>query len=369
MNAVVIGGDRWQVPLIKYLKDRCKVYVVNPVETEATKIAHHIRSDIRNLGETLKLLKEKEIHLIIGNSEESFAPSAYYADILNLPAPPLCGCFKFADKIMMSDLATELSIRVPVYDRVVRVEQVVDFCRVHRGPYILKPVDRKGSVYLDDLDHLSEKFDYVIKKSNVGQAIIQTYAKGTRIILNGIASAGRHRTLASARKNDDSIRYHSGLSTNILSKLFPSNDFFVEKSGLNFGITQSEYVVDELTGNFWLIEFLACGDMYNVTNWVSGVNSYGILVEEIMNGRHTDVKSLVIGNSPALIKFYNYGSGIVKEINIDKKVAKDFHMLINVGDVIRPGKHAVAVIVGESDGIIDEKQKQIDELVRVIVEK
>jgi hypothetical protein len=143
--------------------------------------------------------------------------------------------------------------------------------------------------------------------------IAQRFIPGTMIVLDGVCSGGKHKTISSARKDEyfkpginTGIRYPSQLKSTLLNRIITWNDHYVEQAGMRFGLTHSEYIVDG--DDVYLIEIGGRGGGAGITDkivpWVSGVKVYDILYQSLM-GEVVDVKSIIPLLRPALLQYYD----------------------------------------------------------------
>jgi carbamoyl-phosphate synthase large subunit len=383
-NVVVIAGGDWQAPIIKYLKSKNHVvHVVNPVVNNTTALADfHIKEDIRNFPDLKEILKEVKPEFITSDqSDVAMMPVARLSQELGTRSNSVKSIELFTNKIKMVEFASKF-MPIPRSKQVKTEREIIDFWWENK-PLILKPADAnasRGLLKIDDLVGLPSKFKYTLSHSKLCQAIAQEYVKGTSIILDGICSNRKHRTLATARKDHfreaviSQVSYPSKIESSLLEEIIKVNDEFVENSELEFGITHAEYIVDENTGKFWFIEIAARGGGFKISSdivpWVSGVNLYDILYKDL-TGTTTNVKMLNILNRPALMQFYEYPSGQVEKIEVkDIPFVNEFRIFVKEGDNIKPAKdggcrHAVAIILEETEEKILDVEKEIREKVRV----
>lgn len=264
-QVVVLAGGQWQLPIVKYLQSKNHfVHVVNPHVTETTKAAdNHIILDVCNVKDVIVgLSKIKPEFVTSDQSDIAVLPVALASHALGTRGNDVCSSMLFSIKSVMMDFAREKRIPVPVTGLVIGADDVREFAKNNSPPYVLKPVDAnasRGFVYFDNLDDIESKVEYTMSHSRSKRAIVQQYVDGVGIILDGICSNGKHRTLTHASKNHfregviSEVTYPSGINPNILANIVECNDRFVEESGLSFGITHAEYIVDVKTGLFFVV--------------------------------------------------------------------------------------------------------------------
>lgn len=294
---LILPGGNWQFPIINYFKQFYPVCVVNPFPTETTNLADiFIQEDITNIKEVFQ--KTKHLNPLFVTSDQSdiaTMPVALLSQMFDTPGNSPESISLFRNKRKMMEFAKDHIIPLS--------------CEI---PFIVKPVDAnasRGFVKIDDYEDLDKKINYSLSFSPTKQVICQKYISGTVWILDGICSGGKHKTLAYAAKE----QFRPGLtscicyseSNKFLEEMIEFNDDYVERSGLSFGITHAEYIVNE--EDFYFLEIAARGGGFLISShivpYVSGINTMEILHQNLL-GNTTDVKSLKPLARKAKIQFY-----------------------------------------------------------------
>lgn len=313
-----IAGGIWQRSFVKYLKDKGHyLAIVNPVVNETTKLAdHHIQCDINDLDSINRSIEKfRPAFITSDQSDISTQIVSELSEKWGLPCNGLDVVKKFTNKYAMYEFGSSIGVPVPYAEVVESLDHLRDFGRRFGYPIIIKPVDSTMSrgfrKFECESDLTQEVIDSSVRFSKSGRLLMQKFVFGDMVTLEGVCSGGRHRTIATSRKRHyfkagitSGVRYPSDYPDSLMNRMIEVNDRYVESSGMNFGLTHSEYLVGD---DFILLEIGARGGGAGITDkivpWVSGANNYDILYESLM-GRVVDVKSLEILRRPALLKYY-----------------------------------------------------------------
>lgn len=383
---VFIAGGTWQRPLISYLKDKGHyVAVVNPVVTTTTRLADlHIEADVNDLATINSHLERLKPRFITSDqSDISVRTVASLSTHWGLPGNGLTVTNRFCDKHVCYRFATEVGVPVPKTRLAESAGHVREFAELHGRPVIIKPTDAtmsRGVRKFESPDDVTDEA-YLQSRSfsKSGRVIVQEFVEGDMVTMEGVCSGHKHRTLATSKKDgyfrpgiNTGVRYPSSVPAETLDKLVRANDAYVEASGLKFGLTHSEYIIDG--DNFWLIE-IGCrgggaGITDKITPWVSGVNVYDILYASLC-GEAVPVKELTVMKRPALLKYYrkedvpNCDHDRAAEIRRLKGVADfqyDFigQQYVSDSNDIR---HSMAIYLGETEDDVTETEERVRSMV------
>ncbi len=321
MNVILIAGGPWQAFLLRYLKTRgyC-VHVVNPVRSDTTAAADgFIQEDVRDI-EKIQPLIEK-LHPLFVTSDQSdtaIFSVALLSQKLGLPGNPPDAIRRFVDKGCMYDYAASIGLPLPPYAIGTGLEDVRAFAGKVGLPIIVKPVDATGTrgfAIIDDIDAAEPALRTSLAYTRSGRFITQKYVRANvEITLEGFCSGSEHRTLTGSSKTHFSPGIASSLlypfsREEMLDQIISWNDTFVNNSGMKFGLTHAEYMIDTKSGTFWLTEIAArgagCAISSEIVPWVSGVDVYDLLCRSL-TGDSIDLNSLCVRNDRcAIAQFYD----------------------------------------------------------------
>lgn len=356
---LVIGGGLWQVPLIKYIKSKGhKVYVVDPyLHSPGVQLADkHFKCDVRDYGQIKELTKNEKFEFIATDqSDISVNTVAQLNTYFNLPGDNLSITDKFVNKYKMRLLAESLGLPIPQFCKIDHANDLKEFIEIVGLPIILKPADSqssRGVVKIDETNQQNIEHFVInsLKYTNCGYLIAEEFVEGQEVTVEGFASNFKHRTLAISLKKHfrtgiaSELCYPADIPEDIYNEIEKLNDKFVENSGLRFGITHAEYMINIKTGRIALIEIACRGGgtliSSDIINWVSGINVYDHYYSNLKGGI-TNVKGLTVLKRNAVLKFMEFKSGVVKSISGFDEVSKMREIIssnfsFKVGDTLQP---------------------------------
>ena len=377
MKIIFIAGGTWQKPFVKYLKDKGHfLAVVNPIVTDTTLLSdYHIKADVSDLKEINKKIKIiKPSFITSDQSDISTLTVAKLSEKWGLPGNKVETINKLTNKYSIYKLAKKIGIPVPETRLVKSVKNIFEFANSHGFPIIIKPTDATNSRGFRKIESYEEItndiFQSSLKFSKSKQVIVQKFICGNMITLEGICSGKKHKTIASSKKNiyfkpgiNSDIQYPSDLPNEFLKSIIADNDKYVESTGMEFGLTHSEYIINN--NSHYLIEIGGRGGGAGITDkitpWVSGVQSYDILYDSLI-GQTFDVKSLTVTEKPALLKYYqkedvaNCTDEKIERIRNIKGVA-DFQFDFIGQQYVKDNndtRHSMGIYLAESEGGIKE---------------
>ena len=146
--------------------------------------------------------------------------------------------------------------------------------------------------------------------SKSGHVIVQSFVEGDMLTLDGICSGGKHRTIAVSKKDG---YFTPGINTGfrypynspLMEQIIKENDRYIERSGMRYGLTHSEYIIDR--DKFCLMEIGGRGGGAGITNkivpWVTGIDVYELFYRS-MRGEALELDKLDVLQRSALLRYY-----------------------------------------------------------------
>ncbi len=360
-TALVVAGGLWQIPLISYLKEKKhKVYVVDPyMHSPGVKLADkHIACDVRDVEQIYSAIKNEKFEIICSDqSDISVNTVSRLNELFALKGNSFEATENFVNKFKMRELAVKFGIPCPKYKQIFNVDDLKSFIAEVELPIILKPADSQSSrgVVKIDSSNVANIYSYVVaslKYSNCGYLIAEEFIEGEEVTVEGFASNKKHKSLAVSLKKHfrtgiaSELRYPADIPEPIYNKIIEYNDKFVENSGLDFGITHAEYMINRASGDVKIIEIACRGGgtliSSDIVKWVSGIDVYD-LYYKALNGVNIDVKNIDVKKRNAILKFFEFKSGEIKDINGFDTVKNHPNIIsanlsFKVGDVLLPAE-------------------------------
>lgn len=396
-RALVIAGGLWQVPLINTLHQKgYHVTVVDPYKDSAgVKIADaHIQKDVRLTDEIWDAVRELQAFDIVttDQSDVSVETVAYIAAKLHIAGNDMAVVEKFANKYLSRQYAQSIGVPVPAYTSVTSVEEIEAFINKVGAPLIIKPCDAQSSKGIHKIDagvtkaELNDYLKDALQYSFVGKAILEQFVEGVEVTVEGFCANGKHTVMAMSRKKHfkmgiaSTLTYPANLPDQLEKAIIDADNVYVEQSGLHFGPTHAEYIVNEETGEFWLVEIACRGGgtriSSDIVQWVSGFDVHEALVT-CLEGREKeiDIKSVKPMKRSVELHFFDFGSGEIAKISGFEELKLkewviDADFPFHVGDKIQSCRDDRSrqgfVIVKATDAIdLQNKLEQVNKLFRV----
>lgn len=362
-RVLVVAGGKWQVPLVKKLKEmQYEVVCSNLYEdSPAFKYADfHEVADVRDKEKNLLIAKKYSVDGIVTDQSDIAVPTvAYVADKLGLRTIGTDLAELFTNKFKMREFLIEKKFPCPEYKICTKIEEAKEFLLDLNHRAILKPLDSQSSrgIYeIESMEDLDKYFNSTRECSkDKRNVLIERYINGTEFTADGISINGKHKTLAISEKS------HYGFNHNVADSLYFThnsdkydydvlrklNDEIINQSGLPFGLTHAEYKYEN--GNFYLIEMAARGGGTKISSdivpYMSGVDNYAIWISQLLSNQKME-REIIIGNDclkrQMILQFLDCD---VEEKEIDsidgidtimqQAYILDFNLNIKKGDIIK----------------------------------
>ena len=362
-KVMVLSGAKAQIPIIKRLHEyNCEVYDVNLYENSpAFEYAdHYAVIDILDKKACLKYAQDNKVGAVMSEMCDIATPTiAYIAEQIGAPGIGEQMAELYTNKFAMREFGIKNGIPTPEYRICKTKEEAVDFLACLGKRIIIKPLDSnssRGVFTVDSKEDLDKHFDETLSFSHIHKAVLcERYITGTEFTVDGIVTKNGHISLAVSEK------HHYEHNENIADELFFShysdrfdydllrktNNMFVDKSGLKYGLTHAEYKYED--GKFWLIEIGARGGGNYIGSTIvplmSGVDNYEYIINKTL-GRETNEDLFVdkrLWDRCCVLKFFNTpgNGGVVKNIyGLDFldgcENVVDYSLNFGVGDTIQP---------------------------------
>ena len=254
---------------------------------------------------------------------------------------------------------------------------------------IIKPTDAqssRGINRVEDRGDLSFYFNEAKNASPTNSVIAEEFIIGEEITVEGICLDSKHRTLTTSSKKHiklgiaSDLIYPSNINTELLKKIYDFNDKYVERSGFSSGITHAEYIVDQANNKFCLVE-IACrggGTLIpsDIVPWVTGIDVYEHLFDSISGSNRLKISDVL--SRSAILHFFNFKNGIVKEISGLEEIEKIPEVLtcrlsFSIGDEIFDitddrGRHGFVIILSENEQGLKKILKKVYNKIDILYE-
>ena len=397
-KVLVLPGSRWQLPLVKKIKETGHwLCVVSPEQNPpCAEIADDFfRSDIFAVDAIEKHARENGIEAVVSDECDIAMPVvAELGNRLKLKTMSKETAALFTDKFLMREFCIRHGLKSPEYKLCKNVEEAVNFLKDLGRPIIIKPLDSNAShgVFKAETESdVRDHFDEALSFSRVEKAVLaERFIEGIEFTVDGIKTPADHYTLAISEKkhfkHNMNIAYelyftHSNPKFDY-EKLKAANDAFVKLSPLEYGFTHAEYKCED--GEFYLIEIGARGggNMISsvITQFMTGYDTYKYLIDCATG--NVQNKDFSIRNEykerASILKFFKTpdGGGRVADIRgLDylesEPDIKEYKLNFGIGDVIEDAKNDSArigffIACSETKERLDKVVDQIEKRFQII---
>lgn len=364
-KVMVLAGSRWQIPIIKKLKEMGHTVLdINPFEdSPAFRYSdEYALLDILDKEACLEYAKEHKIDAVLSEECDIAVPTvAYIADCLKLPSIGIDMAKLYTNKYCMREFCKKNGLHFPEYRKCRTIEEAKNFLCTLNRKIIIKPLDANSSrgVFTieceDDLEnHFGEAMSY---SKNEKCVIAERYINGKEFTIDGIKTPGRHYTMAISEKkhysNNENVAselYFSHSNNKYdYKKLIECNDKFINTSGLPYGLTHAEYKYED--GEYYLIEVAARGGgnliSSDIVPIMTGIDNYKYLIDCSIYGAEEHIFDIPekYRNRCAVLKFFDVpgNGGIVDKIEgleyfDNNPNIPAWNLYFKEGDAITPAK-------------------------------
>lgn len=293
MKKIMIIGIGWeQIPLLQKAKNR-GFFVVAVTEWDEKKIpADKIyTADSRNLVVLEEIfLKEKPNYIIADECDYSMYAVAYLAEKFHLPGPSLAIQTITNNKFLQREYVRDSGVLQPEYCLcwdMVKGKKIADKIGY---PVMIKPVDNRGSIGVSkvkDKDSFESAWLQAVINSHSRLCIIEKCIIGEVVTADGFCDSDGFRFIAASQKdmyedNDNVAKvlfYPGDFPKDTLEQIKRNTELVAEAIGIEYGFAHIEFILEEVTGDIYLVE---------IANRGGGVFISNIILEEITGIDYTD---------------------------------------------------------------------------------
>jgi biotin carboxylase len=353
---LVIGGGKWQVPIVKKAKELgCEVVCTNLYEdSPAFEFADYSYvSNVLDKEKNLEIAKKHSIDAAITDqSDIAVNTVAYVNEKLGLKGAGTEIANLFTNKYKMRESLKVEGLHHPQYKLCENIKELKEFFNIVNKSIIIKPIDSqssRGVRIINNIEDIEEAYDYTMSHCRKNIFIAEEFIGGIELTVEGYKfKNGKHYTFAVSKKSyfksitgvADSLQYQPIFKEFDIDEIKTINDkLFVD---VPFAITHVEYKYYD--GRFYLIEATIRGGGTKVSSIlipaVSGYDVNSFLVQDAL-GENIEFIKNDYKNKYAILKFFSFTGGAVKEISGIDKIVKnsnvlDFELEFSIGDKLLP---------------------------------
>lgn len=397
-----LAGGRWQLPWFKFLKrKKHKIILVDPNEEPPCKkfCDIFIKCDVKSINNIISFIEKNSLEIELVTSDQTDVttiPVAKLSQYFGTRHIPLSVVQQFSNKFISRSYVDQNfgGIHQPAFTKVYSLKDIADFASEVQRKIVVKPPDAQSSrgifvVHQGVKEHtIRKKFQKAQKFSGSDFLLAEEFVEGTEITIEGVLSGNRHNILAASQKKHfrtgiaSDLIYPLNIKEKLWNEIVQFHNAVIEKTGLKFGLTHSEYIVSEDTNNFYLVE-MACrggGTLIpsDIVPWLSGVNLYDIFYRQLVEDNYSDDESSIRSNTKkraAMLHFFEFPSGTVLDVSgvseaqdLPGVLALDLEF--KAGDTLRPasddrGRQGFIIILEESLVKVSETKNEVYERINI----
>lgn len=367
--------------------------LVDPNENPpcATLADIHIQCDARDVEGIYREVQKRGLKIDFVTSEQTDVSTqtvAALSAMFGTHANNLEAVERFANKAVNRAFVAEIDAsRMPAFRKVYNPEDAMQFLREFPGDAMVKPADAQSSRGISriaagcDETTLNTALQDAFSQTPLDYVLIEQFITGSEITVEGIMTPEGHHTLAiSAKKHfrtgiASDLQYPAPLDATLHEALITFHNDLIAKTGLRFGVTHAEYIVNPQ--GFYLVE-MACrggGTLIpsDIVPHVSGVPVYDTLYAMQMK-ETVSIKPLSVPRH-ALLHFFEFPAGKVQAIRglEEARSIPGVHALeleFSEGDTLKPagddrGRQGYAILITETADQLNETLHAVMETIAV----
>lgn len=307
---IILGAGTYQVDLIKKAKEMGLYTVVfSPGDYPGMKYADKLVDvNIMDKDAVLEAARaEKPDGIISDQTDMAVESIAYACEKLDLPGNGTEVVKFFIDKHLMRKKCEELGLPSIRSEVTSDIDEARLLFREIGNPVIIKPVDSGGSrgvTKINSEEELCRYFSEAAGYSSNGNVIIEKFIEGTEFEVDSIAVNGQIKPLMHADLQEFKIPnifssmtrlYPSTFDSETIDRLLAYDANVLKGFGLKQGLTHSEYIMEDKTGEIYLIETAVRGGGTFISSHIAELQTGLNTAEFLLN--------MALGNLSSLPKF------------------------------------------------------------------
>lgn len=302
---LILGAAALQVPIIRYVKQHgYNVIVVSiPGNYPGFDIADKcVYCDVRDVDSILEAISEDDIKAVLTDETDIAVPTvAVLAKKLGVVGNDPTIAEIYANKYKMRQKCHDIGVSVPRFFHASSIDEVHANMDNICYPAIMKPEDNQGSRgihIIHDRCEILTHFDDSVKYSKTGHVIVEEYFRGKEVVVEGFVYNGDYLNFGIADRRyfdiDDLLIpcqtiFPAIITDEMRNKLLQSERNIHASLCPSFGMIHSEYLINEETGEYILVETaLRGGGVYissHLVPYFSGINNYDLLFNAALGNK------------------------------------------------------------------------------------
>jgi len=339
-SVLILGASSLQVPLIQFVKEKGYYVIVVSIPGDypgfalANKV---INIDVRDADSIYEAVKDYNIVSVLTDETDISVPTvAVLSQKLGLSGNDPKIASIYSNKFLMRETCKKLHISVPNY---IQLSDCNNIEKIYCGicfPAMMKPEDNQGSrgiFKVNSYDDIKQHFDESMSFSKTGNVIIEDFFEGKEVVCEGFVINGEYLNWGFGDRKYFNVEdtfipcqtlFPSLLSKDIKEKLLLAEKRIHKELKPSFGMVHSEYLYDETTKEYILVEIaLRGGGVYissHLIPYYTGFNNYELLFSCSLGNYHnlSEVSSMIHPMSSGYVCFTLPEGNIISIEGIDE---------------------------------------------------
>lgn len=290
----------------------------------------------------MHIAEENQIDgIVTDNCDYSYFTSAVVARKLGLNFSSIENAISCVDKTQQREkCSADSSIKQPEFKEIRTFEEYQSYLKELGFPYIIKPVDSRGTfgvTIVRDESNAKDAYFHAITNSPSKRVICERFIEGTLVTVDGFCFKNGHQALTVAsRVYDDGphpvtneITYPAEFSYKVNKSLLENHNKVVSALGYNKGHSHGEYILTP-NNHIYLVECTnRGGGVYTsstIVPFLTDINLNKILIEQSL-GEDTyeaEEKDSYMNHS-IILAFLNLEPGkVIHSINLEEMAELDY---------------------------------------------
>jgi len=398
MKKIMIIGANWeQEPLLKKAK-AMGLYVIatNPYPgAEGFKYSdENYVVNPRDLQKLDEIFQRTHPNAIIADEcDYSMFAVAYLINKYKLPGPKMDSLIITNNKYLERKYAEKGNIPQPKFKLCMTFNEVTKAVKQLGLPVMLKPLDNRGSIgvcRVDRIQDLKNAFFEALANSHSRQMLVEEFVPGNVVTVEGLYADRFYNLSFSTKKmhpkysdNAMHLQYPGNLPNFVVEKLYFFNNNLIKEIGINFGLTHSEFIINENKIHF--LEIANRGGGVHISNKIipaiTSIDISRLIISNAM-GENVVVRNFINNEykkNYSILHFFDFGEGKVSEIkNVEKlkaiKGVLALRLNFKVGDYLGNIKTAInrpgfVIVAGDTINGCCSTIKKIENTLKIIFVK
>jgi len=350
---LIIGGGKWQVPIIKKVKSLGYYTICSNLYQDSVGFHYADESfvvDILDKENNLRIAnKVNPDGILTDQSDIAVNTVAYLSENMELNGVGTDVADLYTNKFRMREELIVQNLYHPKHKICKSIEEAISFFKENLISIIIKPLasqSSRGVFKINSIEELEKKFNTTMKYSINNTILVEEYIGGIELTVEGFKTTKEHYTLAISKKEHYVKSPSIAKSLTYLNKFDEFDKKYLEDINnklfdrLTFGITHVEYKYFD--GKFYLIEAAIRGGGTKISSHiipiVSNVDVNELLVRSVLGEQNINIQK-TLDEKCVILKFFDFKEGKVLKINgleylNNNKNIIDFDFEFKEGDMI-----------------------------------